>query len=88
MTGFGGQSVALRPLYDSDLDALFRQMSDPESVRMAAFTPEDPKDRQRCNANHGSLRVLEKAGFQIIGTEVSFAPWRQEEIEETVLRLG
>ena len=41
------QSVTLRPLHESDLDALFRQMSDPESVRMAAFTPEDPNDRQR-----------------------------------------
>ncbi|MGZ4473265.1 MAG: GNAT family N-acetyltransferase [Nocardioidaceae bacterium] len=162
MDGFGEQSVALRSLYDSDLDALFRQMSDPESVRMAAFTPEDPNDRQRFDAhmsrvmkspestnraitrkgdlvgsiasfvvegqaeitywvdravwgrgiasqalvlflevirtrplfdraasdNRGSLRVLEKAGFQIIGTEVSFAPGRKEEIEETILRLG
>lgn len=162
MDGFGEQSVALRPLYDSDLDALFRQMSDPESVVMAAFTPEDPNDRQRFDAhmsrvmkspestnraitrkgdlvgsiasfvvegqteitfwvdravwgrgiasqalvlflevvrtrplfaraasdNRGSLRVLEKAGFQIIATEVSFAAGRKGEIEETILRLG
>lgn len=162
MDGLGKQSVALRPLYESDLDALFRQMSDPESVRMAAFTAEDPNDRQRFDAhmsrvmrspettnraiilkgdfvgsiasfvvdgqteitywvdravwgrgiashalalflevvrtrplyaraasdNVGSLRVLEKAGFQVIGTEVSFAPGRQGEIEETILRLG
>ena len=26
-------------------------MSDPESVRMAAFTPEDPDDRQRFDAH-------------------------------------
>ena len=38
--------------------------------------------------NVGSLRVLEKAGFQIIGTEVSFAPGRKGEIEEKILRLG
>jgi RimJ/RimL family protein N-acetyltransferase len=137
-------------------------MSDPESVRMAAFTPEDPDDRQRfdehmsrvmkspeitnraitwkgdlvgsiasfvvegqteitywvdraawgrgiasqalvlllevvrtrplfaraASDNLGSLRVLEKAGFQIIGTEVSFASARGAEIEETILRLG
>jgi hypothetical protein len=32
--------VALRPIDGSDLDALFEQMRDPESVRMAAFTAE------------------------------------------------
>jgi RimJ/RimL family protein N-acetyltransferase len=158
----GEGSVALRPLRESDLDALFRQMSDPESVRMAAFTAENPNDRQRFDAhmarvmkspentnraitwkgesvgsiacfvvegqtevtywvdravwgrgiasqalalflaevrtrplharaasdNVGSLRVLEKAGFRIIGTELSFAPGRGAEIEETILRLG
>lgn len=159
---FGEQPVALRSLHESDLDALFRQMSDPESVRMAAFTPEEPDDRQRFDAhmsrvtkspentnraitwkgdlvgsiasfvvegqtevtywvdravwgrgiasqalvlflevvrtrplhartasdNAGSLRVLEKAGFRIIDTEVSFAPGRGAEIEETILRLA
>ena len=153
--------MALRPVHDSDLDALFRQMSDPESVRMAAFTPEDPNDRQRfaehmatvlaspevteraitwngelvgsigsfvvegqtevtywidrafwgrgvathalallldivrtrpvyaraASDNAGSFRVLEKAGFRIIGTEVSYATARGTEIEETILRL-
>jgi RimJ/RimL family protein N-acetyltransferase len=29
----------------SDLDAIFAQMRDPASVRMAAFTAEDPSDR-------------------------------------------
>jgi RimJ/RimL family protein N-acetyltransferase len=155
-------TVALRPVRESDLDALFRQMSDPESVRMAAFTPEDPDNRQRFDAhmsqvlrspentllavtyegdlvgsmgsyvvdgqteitywidrvawgrgiatralalfvemvrtrplyaraasdNAGSLRVLQKTGFRIIDTEVSFAPARGTEIEETILRLG
>jgi len=155
-------SVGIRPLLESDLDALFRQMSDPESVRMAAFTSEDPNDRQRfdihmsrvmsspdttnraitwngelvgsiacfvvdgqteitywvdravwrrgiasqalalfldevevrplharaASDNTGSLRVLEKAGFQTVGTEVSFAAGRGAEIEETILRLG
>ena len=157
----GEPSVALRPVRESDMDALFGQMSDPVSVGMAAFTPEDPEDRQRFDArimrsiespetvlrgilwkgdvvgsvasfvvegqtevtywidraawgrgiasraltlflaevrirplharaasdNAGSLRVLEKAGFRIIGTEVSFAPARGAHIEETILRL-
>jgi RimJ/RimL family protein N-acetyltransferase len=37
--------------------------------------------------NLGSLRVLTKAGFVIVGTEVSFANARGADIEETFLRL-
>lgn len=153
--------IALRPVEDGDLDALFEQMRDPEAVRMAAFTAEDPDDRNAFGAhmarvlatpgithravtsygqlvgqvasfpsgeetevtywidraawgrgiasqalvlllelvttrplharaasdNLASLRVLRKAGFQAIGTEVSYAPARNGEIEETILRL-
>jgi len=35
----------------------------------------------------GSLKVLQKAGFAITGTETSFANGRNTEIEETILRL-
>lgn len=154
--------VALRPVDDSDLDALFDQMRDPESVQMAAFTAKDPNDREAFDAhmsrvraapdvtmravsrggrlvgsiasfvmegdteltywidrsvwgqgvasqalallldtvavrplyaraasdNVGSLRVLQRAGFTIIGTEISYANARSAEIEETVLRLS
>jgi RimJ/RimL family protein N-acetyltransferase len=38
--------------------------------------------------NIGSLRVLQRAGFAIIGTEISYANAQGTEIEETVLRLG
>jgi RimJ/RimL family protein N-acetyltransferase len=153
--------IALRPVEDSDLDTLFGQMRDPESVWMAAFTSGDPDDRSAFDAhmarirsspevtlraitrdgrlvgsisafvadgqtevtywvdraawgkgiasralallldlvtarplraraasdNARSLRVLEKAGFRIVGTEKSFAPARNAEIEETILRL-
>jgi RimJ/RimL family protein N-acetyltransferase len=153
--------VVLRPIDDADLDTLFDQRRDPESVRIAAFTAKDPNDREAFNAhmarvrtapditlraitrdsqlvgsiasfvidgetevtfwidrsvwgqglasqaltlflqslkirpvyaraasdNIGSLRVLRKAGFQTIGTEVSYAPGRGTEIEETILRL-
>jgi RimJ/RimL family protein N-acetyltransferase len=152
--------ITLRPVADADLDALFGQMRDPESVRMAAFTPHDPDDRTafdahmtevRCSPgitfraiicdgllvgsvaafvldgqtevtywvdraawgrgigsralellmellqvrplharaasdNTGSLRILQKSGFKIIGTENSFAPGRNCVIEETILR--
>jgi len=154
--------VALRLVEDCDLDVLFEQMRDPESVQMAAFTAKDPNDRDAFDAhmakvrtspdvimravtrdghlvgsiasfviegdteitywidrsawgqgvasqalmllldtvgvrplyaraasdNLGSLRVLQKAGFTIIDTEVSYAAARDAEIEETVLRLG
>ncbi|GAB3007336.1 GNAT family N-acetyltransferase [Saccharothrix stipae] len=153
--------MALRAIEDADLDALFEQMRDPESVRMAAFTAKDPDDREAFDVhmakiraspgttlravtldgrfvgsissfvmegdteitywidrsvwgqgvagralelfldtvrdrplharaasdNVGSLRVLRKAGFTVIGTEVSYASARDAEIEETVLRL-
>ena len=153
--------IALRPIEDADLDALFDQMRDPEAVQMAAFTAEEPDDRNAFDAhmarvrsspdimlravtrdgqlvghiasfpfgdqtevtywidrptwgcgiasqalelllaletarpiharaasdNIASLRVLQKAGFKIIGTENSFAPARNSVIEETILRL-
>jgi RimJ/RimL family protein N-acetyltransferase len=153
--------IALRPIEDADLDALFDQMRDPEAVQMAAFTAEDPDDRdafddhmarvrsspgitlravtrdgrlvghiasfpfgdqtevaywidrpawgcriasqalqlllaletarpvhaRAASDNIASLRVLQKAGFKIIGTESSFAPARNGVIEETILRL-
>ena len=31
-------NVTLRPLEDRDLDTIYRQVTDPESIRMAAFT--------------------------------------------------
>lgn len=152
--------IALRPVADADLDALFDQMRDPESVWMAAFTPDNPDDRSAFDAhmadvrsspditlravtcdgqltgsiasyvlegqtevtywvdraawgrgiasqalellmslvpvrplyarvasdNVGSLKVLQKSGFKIIGTETSFAPGRKSQIEEAILR--
>jgi RimJ/RimL family protein N-acetyltransferase len=153
-------AVALRAVTDADLDALFDQMRDPESVRMAAFTSDDPDDRPAFDAhmamvrsapdttlravtcegqlvgsistfvmeghtevtywieraawgrgiasralellmdlvparplharaasdNVGSLRVLQKSGFKVIGTENSFEAGRDSTIEETILR--
>ena len=46
-----------------------------------------PVHARAASDNLGSLRVLEKAGFQIIGTNRDFARARQAEIEETILRL-
>jgi RimJ/RimL family protein N-acetyltransferase len=38
--------------------------------------------------NAASLRVLTKAGFEVIGTDVGYAQARNAEIEETILRLS
>ncbi len=48
--------VALRMLADADLDAVFAQMRDPESVRMAAFTSGDPDDRPVFDRRMARLR--------------------------------
>ena len=154
-------NVSLRPLEDGDVDSIFQQVTDPESIRMAAFTAENWTDRRAflhrmsrlradtsvlylvivvdgaiagtigsfriddelevtywvdraqwgrgiasaaleillagtaerpvyaraASDNVGSLRVLEKAGFQQVGVNRGFAPGRGEEIEETILRL-
>ena len=154
-------NVSLRPVEDRDLEALHRQWTDPESIRMAAFTAEDQHDRRAflervsrlradpsvthlvidldgaavgtigsfridgerevtywvdrahwgkgiataalrllldgiaerpvharaASDNAGSLRVLEKVGFRLVGVDRGFAAGRGEEIEETILRL-
>jgi RimJ/RimL family protein N-acetyltransferase len=49
--------VALRPIDDSDLDALFDQRRDPESVQMAAFTAEDPDDREAFDSHMSKVRT-------------------------------
>ena len=153
--------VTLRGLEDGDLDTVFEFMRDPESVWMAAFTAEDPDDREAFDAhmrrvranpealnrvvlgdgrvvgtiacfvmegdteitywidravwgqgvagravalllelvptrplharaasdNAGSLKVLTKAGFEVVGTDVGYAAARKAEIEETILVL-
>ncbi|MEU6667189.1 GNAT family N-acetyltransferase [Streptomyces sp. NPDC046727] len=37
--------IALRAVQDSDLPVFYRQMTDPEALRMAAFGPADPYDQ-------------------------------------------
>ena len=48
--------IALRPVEDGDLDAIFEQQRDAESVRMAAFTPDDPSDRAAFDAHMARIR--------------------------------
>jgi RimJ/RimL family protein N-acetyltransferase len=51
------------------------------------LVPARPLYARAASDNAGSLRVLQKCGFQPAGTEKSFAAGRNEDIEETILRL-
>ncbi|WP_309060561.1 GNAT family N-acetyltransferase [Streptomyces sp.] len=154
--------IALRAVHDSDLPVFYRQLNDPDALRMAAFTPADPADRDAFDAhwahirsspaivvrtvlgdgdvvghaavygepgerevtywvdraywgrgiattalrallaevtgrplyarvaadNAGSLRVLERCGFEVSARATAYAPARGAEIDELVLTLG
>jgi hypothetical protein len=85
-------AIGLRTLDDSDDDELFRMTSDPPSVSMAealtlflTIIQVRPLYARVANDNLASRRVLEKAGFRQVGTEVSYAAARHTEIEESIL---
>ncbi|MCZ4513334.1 GNAT family N-acetyltransferase [Streptomyces sp. ActVer] len=58
MSDLSNPEVVLREIHDSDLPVFFRQMMDPESVRMAAFTAKDPTDRDAFDAHWKRIRSL------------------------------
>jgi len=82
--------VALRSVEDSDLDALFDQMRDPESVQMAAFTAKDPNDRAAFDARMSksrtspdiTLRAVTRDGH-LVGTIASYALPRADWLDRT-----
>ncbi|MEU4194186.1 GNAT family N-acetyltransferase [Kribbella sp. NPDC026611] len=49
--------------------------------------PARPMYARAASDNRGSLRVLEKAGFRVTGTDMGYANARAGEIEETLLQL-
>jgi RimJ/RimL family protein N-acetyltransferase len=49
--------------------------------------PTRPLRARAASDNVGSLRVLAKAGFAVVGTEIAYANARGTDIEETILRL-
>ncbi|WP_210593250.1 GNAT family N-acetyltransferase [Streptomyces sp. GESEQ-35] len=44
-------NIVLREVHDSDLPVFYRLLNDPEALRMAAFTPKDPADRDAFDAH-------------------------------------
>ncbi|MYU21694.1 GNAT family N-acetyltransferase [Streptomyces sp. SID8352] len=59
--------IALREVHDSDLPVFFRQLNDPEALRMAAFTPEDPADRAAFDARWARARTSSDVVRTILG---------------------
>lgn len=71
--------IGLRPVRDDDLDTIFDQMRDPEAVRMAAFTADDPDDRAEFDAHLHRIRTAPDIDLravtvdgELVGTIASF----------------
>jgi RimJ/RimL family protein N-acetyltransferase len=58
--------VVLREVHDSDLPVFFRQMNDPEAVRMAAFTVQDPADWDAFQALWKRIRSSEDVARTVL----------------------
>jgi RimJ/RimL family protein N-acetyltransferase len=66
-------NVSLRPVEDRDLDTIFRQVTDPESVRMAAFTAEDQTDRRAFLNRTSRLRADTSVSHRVIDVDGAVA---------------
>jgi RimJ/RimL family protein N-acetyltransferase len=79
--------VVLREIEDRDLSVLFEHSSDPDAIRMAAFTAPDPDDRATFERRWARLRsdgsttnrVIEVEG-RVVGHIASFDLEGQREI--------
>lgn len=79
--------VELRLVEAADMDALFEQMRDPASLRMAAFTPDHPDDRESFDARMARIlsspdstnRAITCAG-RLVGSIASFVMDGQREV--------
>ena len=84
--------LLLRDVGESDLDVLFRHWTDPESNRMAAFTVDDPTDRDAFDARWSRLRAddtvttmtIELDG-EVVGT---IGSWDGEGVREVTYWIG
>ena len=66
-------NVALRPVEDGDLDTIYQQMTDPESIWMAAFAPEDQTDRNAFLSRMARVRADAAASFRVIDVDGEIA---------------
>ena len=73
-------SISLRRLDRADHDVVFEMMADPGAVTMAAFTAEDPADRDAFDAHLERVLAIEGArqwavvdgGETVVGTISAF----------------
>ncbi|MFK4149000.1 GNAT family N-acetyltransferase [Streptomyces sp. NPDC004065] len=79
--------IAIREVHDSDLPVFFRHMNDPEALRMAAFTPKDPADRDAFDAHWSRIRddsgnVLRTilAGGDVVGSAAVYGEPGEREV--------
>jgi RimJ/RimL family protein N-acetyltransferase len=66
-------NVSLRPLDDRDLDTIYQQVTDPESIRMAAFTAEDQADRRAFLNRMSRLRADTSVSHRVIDVDGAVA---------------
>ena len=79
--------IVLREVEDRDLDVLFEFATDREAIRMAAFTPPDPDDRDAFDARWERIRrdptttnrIIETDG-RVVGHVASFDLHGQREV--------
>lgn len=81
--------VRLREVADGDLPVFFGHMNDPEGIRMAAFTHEDPSDRAAFEAHWARLRndpaivmrtVVDAADDAVVGHVAVYGPPEEREV--------
>ncbi|HZT93315.1 MAG TPA: GNAT family N-acetyltransferase [Gaiellaceae bacterium] len=80
-------SITLRPLADSDLDAVFVWESNPRAIEMAAFTRANPSDRgafddhyERVRNNPSNLLLAIDDDAEFVGTIGSFTMEGRREV--------
>ena len=77
-------NVSLRPLEDRDLDTIYQQVTDPESVRMAAFTAEDQTDRRAFLNRMSRLRADTSVSYRVIAMSTEQSLERSRPSESTI----
>jgi RimJ/RimL family protein N-acetyltransferase len=66
-------NVTLRTVDDRDLDPIFQQVTDPESIRMAAFTAEHQTDHSAFLSRMSRIRADPSASNRVIDVDGAVA---------------
>lgn len=85
-------AVILRDVRDEDLDTFFEHWVDPESNRTAAFTAENPDDRDAFDARWSRLRANDEVtnrAIEVDGVVIGvISSWTQDGDREVTYWLG